>query len=235
MTGLFLRVGRNGDKAFFSSGEGGAACRKVGEGGLDGFEIGRFNQKVQDDVFGIVGFKAADFVLAHPVLDGGQLVVADGCVELDKRGHGENRGRFDAENGCVAVSADETASAEFDAAKVTRNHHDDIGQVVFPDDFEYGIAAGATWFAVIVGFLLIGAFTKDIGRAVVAGIKIFFLYGLDEGASLFFAVNMAKMGDEFGFLYFVKRFDGIIGFFNRAVWIHTNTSLSGFVSTIIPY
>ena len=97
----------------------------------------------------------------------------------------------------MAVSADEAAGAELDAAKVSGNHYDDIGQVVFPDDLEDGIASSAARFAVIVGFLFIGTFAEDVGGTVVAGVKVFFFHGLNESAGLLFTVNMAKMGDEF--------------------------------------
>lgn len=50
----------------------------------------------------------------------------------------------------MAIGADQAAGTEFDAAKVTRDDDDDIGQFVLLDGFENGVAGGAARLAVIV-------------------------------------------------------------------------------------
>ena len=53
-----------------------------------------------------------------------------------------------------------------------------------------------------------------------AGVEVAFFDGGDEFAGFFFGVDMAQVGDEFGFLDFVEGFYAIVNFFDGAVAMH---------------
>ena len=175
---------------------------------------------MERDALGVVGFLRADLLLADPVLDRGQEVVANRHVERGERRHLDARGRFDAEHGGMAVGADEPARAELDAAEVARDDDDDVGQLVLLDGLEDGIARRAAGLAVIVRLLLVGALAEHVGGAVVARVEVLLLHGLDEAAGFFLSLDMADVCDESRFLYLIERLDGVVRLADGSIAVH---------------
>ena len=87
-------------------------AREVAELRQPRFDFLGWQQEMERDALGVVGFLRADLLLADPVLDRGQEVVANRHVERGERRHLDARGRFDAEHGGMAVGADEPARAD---------------------------------------------------------------------------------------------------------------------------
>ena len=118
----------------------------------------------------------------------------------------------------MAVSADQTAGSELDAAEIARDDDDRIREAVFFHGLQNRIAGSSTGLAVIVGFLQAAGIAENPGRAIVAGVKIFLFHLLDEGLGLVLCFHGPGMGQKPGFLYFIAGFPwlekGLI-FFHR--------------------
>ena len=190
---------------------------EVGEGREQGFDPCGLDLQGQGYLLRVAGLAAADRVGAQVVLHGGKQAVVERDPDLLQWRHLQHLRGLQAQHGAVAVGADEAARAELDATEVARDDDDDISELILFDGFEDGIPRRAARLAVVVRFLQAGVGPEHPGRAVVAGVVVFFLHGRDEGAGLVLALYMLEMRDKFRFLDFVVRRKLWCGHSNRAV------------------
>jgi len=179
---------------------GDAAAGRVGQGGGEGggFVLGDFHG--EGHVSGELAVRDGAAVVGDEAFHRADQGVGDSRLEdRERRIDGDIRS-FQAQGGRMAVSPDETAGTELDAAKVTGDDDSRIGQALLLEDFQDGPSCRAGRFAVIAGPLETAVGADLVGRAVVAGIPVFLFHFVDEGRCFIFGLHFADRRDEAGFL-----------------------------------
>ena len=142
-------------------------------------------------------------LLAHPLEEG----VGAGHRGLHPPAHYRDPGGIQSVLGTLGVGPHQAPRPQQHPAKVPGHHTAHVGDLLPLEHVEHGLAGGALGLSV-VGVALHAAFLDAVAPAVVAGVVVLLLHGLDVTPGLLLALHRPDMADEPGALLYKFRLRG---------------------------